>query len=66
MICIEELMSTVKRLELLKENIDSPEEKVATDLMISNLSNLIAQFNAFIESPDFNEMVKNYGLEQHT
>lgn len=31
MICVEELTSTIKRLKLLKDNTDSPEEIVATD-----------------------------------
>ena len=63
MICIEELNATIKRLELLKNNVDNPEEIVATDLMINNLTNLARQFNILIDTPDFKEMVKNYEKE---
>ena len=60
MISIEELVSTLKRIELLKDNTDSPEEKTAADLVIANLNNMIRQLNAFIDSPDFKEMAKTY------
>ena len=63
MICIEELTATIKRLELLKNNVDNPEEIVATDLMITNLTNLARQFGMLLDSPDFKEMVKNYERE---
>lgn len=63
MICMEELTATIKRLELLKNNVDNPEEIVAADLMITNLTNLARQFGMLLDSPDFKEMVKNYERE---
>lgn len=60
MICIEELTYTIKRLELLKNNTENPEEIVATDLMITNLTNLARQFNVLIDTPDFKQMVSEY------
>ena len=63
MICIEELNSTIKRLQLLKDNIDSPEEIVATDLMITNLTNLARQFVMLLDTPDFKQMVEEYKLK---
>lgn len=62
MICIEELTATIKRLQLLKDNTDSPEEIVATDLMITNLTNLARQFNMLVDSPDFKQMVAEYKI----
>ncbi len=62
MICIEELTATIKRLQLLKDNTDSPEEIVATDLMITNLTNLARQFNMLLDSPDFKQMVAEYKI----
>ena len=62
MICIEELNSTIKRLQLLKDNIDSPEEIVATDLMITNLTNLARQFGMLLDTPDFKQMVEEYKI----
>ena len=64
MICIEELTSTIKRLQLLKDNTDSPEEIVATDLMITNLTNLARQFNMLLDSPDFKQMVAEYKINE--
>ena len=63
MICTEELNSTIKRLQLLKDNTDSPEEIVATDLMITNLTNLARQFGMLLDSPDFKQMVEEYKLK---
>lgn len=63
MICVEELTSTIKRLKLLKDNTDSPEEIVATDLMITNLTNLARQLGMLLDSPDFKQMVEEYKLK---
>ena len=63
MICTEELNSTIKRLQLLKDNTDSPEEIVATDLMITNLTNLARQFGMLLDTPDFKQMVEEYKLK---
>lgn len=63
MICIEELNSTIKRLQLLKDNTDNPEEIVATDLMITNLTNLARQFGMLFDSPEFKQMVEEYKLK---
>lgn len=60
MICVEELNSTIKRLQLLKDNTDSPEEIVATDLMITNLTNLARQFGMLLDTPEFKQMVEDY------
>lgn len=62
MICIEELNSTIKRLQLLKDNTDSPEEIVATDLMITNLTNLARQFGMLLDTPNFKQMVEEYKI----
>lgn len=63
MICIEELTATIKRLQLLKDNTDSPEEIVTTDLMITNLTNLARQFCMLLYSPEFKKMVEEYKLK---
>lgn len=62
MICTEELNSTIKRLQLLKDNTDSPEEIVATDLMITNLTNLARQFSMLLDTPNFKQMVEEYKM----
>ena len=63
MICIEELTATIKRLQLLKDNTDSPEEIVATDLMITNLTNLARQFSMLLDTSEFKQMVAEYKLK---
>lgn len=63
MICLEELTATIKRLQLLKDNTNSPEEIVATDLMITNLTNLDKQFGMLFDSPEFKQMVEEYKLK---
>ena len=58
MICIEELISLNKRLELLYNNTDNPEEKLATNIVMDNVGNLIRQLNELVNSPQFKEMAK--------
>lgn len=58
MICIEELISLNKRLELLYNNTDNPEEKLATNIVMENVANLIRQLNEVVSSPQFKEMAK--------
>lgn len=58
MICIEELISLNKRLELLYNNTDNPEEKLATNIVMDNVANLIKQLNEVVNSPQFKEMAK--------
>ena len=58
MICIEELVSLNKRLEILYNNTDNPEEKLATNIVMDNVANLIRQLNELVNSPQFKEMAK--------
>lgn len=60
MICIEELGYEIKRLEMLFNNTDNPEEKLATQMVLNNLNNLVAQLSQLITTPDFKEMAKEY------
>ena len=58
MICIEELGYEIKRLEVLFNNTDNPEEKLATQMVLNNLNNLVAQLSQLVTTPDFKEMAK--------
>jgi hypothetical protein len=60
MICIEELGYEIKRLEVLFNNTDNPEEKLATQMVLNNLNNLVAQLSQLVTTPDFKEMAKEY------
>lgn len=60
MICIEELGYEIKRLEVLFNSTDNPEEKLATQMVLNNLNNLVAQLSQLITTPDFKEMAKEY------
>ena len=53
MICLEELGYEIKRLEVLFNNTDNPEEKLATQMVLNNLNNLVAQLSQLITTPDF-------------
>lgn len=64
MICIEELGYEIKRLEVLFNNTDNPEEKLATQMVMNNLNNLVAQLSQLITTPDFKEMAKEYELRK--
>lgn len=60
MISIDELVSTKNRLELLFNNTDNAEEKLAVKIIVGNLSDLIAQMNNMVQSPQFKEMSKQF------
>lgn len=58
MISLDELQSEIKRLELLKNNTDNPEEIFISDILISNLSQLNAQLVRYVETDDFKKEVE--------
>jgi hypothetical protein len=58
MISLEELQSEIKRLELLKNNTDNPEEIFISDILISNLSQLNAQLVRYVETDEFKKEVE--------
>ena len=60
MISIEEIVATKNRLELLFNNTDNAEEKLAVKIIVGNLSDLIAQMNNMVQSPQFKEMAKQF------
>ena len=68
MICIEELGYEIKRLEVLFNSTDNPEEKLATQMVMNNLNNLVEQLKQISETPDFKEMATQYdtGKEETT
>lgn len=60
MISIDEIVATKNRLELLFNNTDNAEEKLAVKIIVGNLSDLIAQMNNMVQSPQFKEMSKQF------
>lgn len=60
MISIDEIEATKNRLELLFNNTDNAEEKLAVKIIVGNLSDLIAQMNNMVQSPQFKEMSKQF------
>lgn len=60
MISIDEIVATKNRLELLFNNTDNAEEKLAVKIIIGNLSDMIAQMNNMVQSPQFKEMAKQF------
>ena len=63
MISIDEIVATKNRLELLFNNTDNAEEKLAVKIIIGNLDELIAQMNNMVKSPQFKEMSKQFENE---
>lgn len=63
MISIDEIVATKNRLELLFNNTDNAEEKLAVKIIIGNLDELIAQMNNMVQSPQFKEMSKQFENE---
>lgn len=63
MISIDEIVATKNRLELLFNNTDNAEEKLAVKIINGNLDELIAQMNNMVKSPQFKEMSKQFENE---
>ena len=63
MISIDEIVATKNRLELLFNNTNNAEEKLAVKIINGNLDELIAQMNNMIKSPQFKEMSKQFENE---
>lgn len=63
MISIDEIVATKNRLELLFNNTDNAEEKLAVKIIIGNLDELITQMNNMVKSPQFKEMSKQFENE---
>lgn len=60
MISIDEIVATKNRLELLFNNTDNAEEKLVVKIIVGNLSDMIAQMNNMVQSPQFKEMAKQF------
>ena len=60
MFSIDEIVATKNRLELLFNNTDNAEEKLAIKIINGNLSELIAQMNNMVQTPQFKEMSKQF------
>mgnify|MGYP006378253365 FL=1 len=58
MIILEELESTLKRMEIIANNSDNPEEKVMYSIMKNNLYTFLVQAKQLAETAEFKEEVK--------
>ena len=63
MFSIDEIVATKNRLELLFNNTDNTEEKLAIKIINGNLSELITQMNNMVQTPQFKEMSKQFENE---
>lgn len=63
MFSLDEIVATKNRLELLFNNTDNAEEKLAIKIINNNLSDMIAQMNNMVKSPQFKEMSKQFENE---
>lgn len=63
MFSLDEIVATKNRLELLFNNTDNAEEKLAIKIINKNLSDMIVQMNNMVQSPQFKEMSKQFGNE---
>ena len=63
MFSLDEIVATKNRLELLFNNTDNAEEKLAIKIINKNLSDMIAQMNNMVKAPQFKEMSKQFENE---
>lgn len=63
MFSLDEIVATKNRLELLFNNTDNAEEKLAIKIINKNLSDMIVQMNNMVQSPQFKEMSKQFENE---
>ena len=65
MIAIDELKATAKRLELLRDNTDSIEEKLMVNMLFGNLLDLAKQAEMISNSPAFKQEVEKETQRQN-
>ena len=63
MFSLDEIVATKNRLELLFNNTDNAEEKLAIKIINKNLSDMIVQMNNMVKSSQFKEMSKQFENE---
>lgn len=63
MFSLDEIVATKNRLELLFNNTDNAEEKLAIKIINKNLSDMIVQMNNMVQSPQFKQMSKQFENE---
>lgn len=63
MFSLDEIVATKNRLELLFNNTDNAEEKLAIKIINKNLSDMIVQMNNMVQTPQFKEMSKQFENE---
>lgn len=63
MFSLDEIVATKNRLELLFNNTDNAEERLAIKIINKNLSDMIVQMNNMVQSPQFKEMSKQFENE---
>lgn len=63
MFSLDEIVATKNRLELLFNNTDNAEERLAIKIINKNLSDMIVQMNNMVKSSQFKEMSKQFENE---
>ena len=58
MIAIDELKSTIARLNLLADNTDSADEKIMTNVIVTNLVEIAKQAEMISDSPQFKQQAE--------
>lgn len=58
MICLDELQSTIKRINIIKDNSDSTEEQTMADILLNNLSQLLGQAEMIVDTTEFKREVE--------
>lgn len=53
MISLDELQSTIKRLNILRDNSESAEEQTMADILLNNLVQLLGQAKMICDTPEF-------------
>lgn len=53
MISLDELQSTIKRLNILKDNSESAEEQTMADILLTNLVQLLGQAKMLCDTQEF-------------
>lgn len=53
MICTDEVIATVNRLNLLKKNTENPEEKLGAEILATNINSILRQLVPYFETEEF-------------
>lgn len=60
MICLDEVKATIARLKIIHDNCEDQDEQVLSQILFMNINQMLSQFEQLKNSPQWEEIKKQY------